>query len=243
MITVGDVSTTNILKRTNVSYNVNNSSGDGSPALSVTDNYSSNQFYFIPNNGSGDWSPLVLPNNLTIIGRGANQNNATLVLATYSNLKTGIRLTSTASIPSQTELWAGNNTSIILNNTTGISLTGDSSFNSNVDISGNLSVKKGSVRYSTTYSTSGSTLNNNSTYSNTFDGTSLTCTLPSVTSANVGIQFLITNVNSNSLSVIANNQSIYSSGSSATSRTLLQYESRIFTAIQTNTTIYGWSMV
>ena len=119
----------------------------------------------------------------------------------------------------------------------------DASFNSNVDISGNLSVKKGSVRYSTTYSTSGSTLNNNSTYSNTFDGTSLTCTLPSVTSANVGIQFLITNVNSNSLSVIANNQSIYSSGSSATSRTLLQYESRIFTAIQTNTTIYGWSMV
>ena len=119
----------------------------------------------------------------------------------------------------------------------------DASFNSNVDISGNLSVKKGSVKYSTTYSTSGSTLTNNSTYSHTFNGSSLICNLPSVDSANVGIQFLITNVNSNSLSVTTSSQFIYSSGSSATLRTLLQYESQIFTAIQTNTTTYGWSMV
>ena len=134
-ITVGDLST-NILKSTNVSYNVNNSSGNGSPALSVTDNYSSNQFYFIPNNASGEWSPLVLPNNLTIIGRGANQNNATLVLTTYSSLRNGIKMISTSTTYAQTELWAGDNTSIILNNTTGISLTGDVSMNNKLKVTG-----------------------------------------------------------------------------------------------------------
>lgn len=150
-----DVSTNpNNLKYTNISYYVDPSlDGTPNPALIINDSNSGNSLYFIPNSGLSSWSPLSSINSQTIIGMGPNQNNASLVLASYSTLKNGIKIISNSSSHAQTELWAGNNTSIILNNTTGISLTGDvsmnnklkvtgdASFNSNVDISGTLIVK------------------------------------------------------------------------------------------------------
>jgi len=127
-----------------------------------------------------------------------------------------------------------------------LNVTSNSSFNSNINVSGNLSVG-GSVKYSTTYHTNSLTLNNNSTYSNTFNvSTSPSCTFPLADSSNVGIQFLITNVNSSSLTIYTtSSQPIYSSTapSSSTTRTLSQYNSQIFTSIQIGTSSYGWSMV
>jgi hypothetical protein len=121
----------------------------------------------------------------------------------------------------------------------------DASFNSNVNISGNLTVKNGSVKYSTKYYTSTQTLTENSSYSHTFNGSSATCTLPSITNNNVGLQFLITNVNANNLIVSSSSYPIYSSISpnSVSPRILAQYNSHIFTAIQIGSSTYGWSMV
>lgn len=145
-IITADVSTNpNNLKYTNISYYVDpSSSGTPNPALIIKDSNSGNSLYFIPNSGLSSWSPLSSTNSQTIIGMGPNQNNASLVLSSYSSLKNGIKIISNSSSHAQTELWAGDNTSIILNNNTGVSMNGklnitsDTSFNSRVDISGTL---------------------------------------------------------------------------------------------------------
>jgi len=85
-------------------------------------------------------------------------------------------------------------------------------------------------------------------YAQTFNGgVGTTATLPQVNSANVGLQFLITNTSASALSVATSGgQLIYSSTGSASSatRSLATGHSQIFTAIKTlNGLTYGWSMV
>ena len=104
----------------------------------------------------------------------------------------------------------------------------------------------GKPKYASNYFTTSQTLNGSSSYSNTFNGSSLTATLHSVTLSNVGIQFLITNTNASAMTVVSTGgQIIYSSTTGgATSRTLAVGHSQIFTAIKTTgNTTYGWSMV
>ena len=103
------------------------------------------------------------------------------------------------------------------------------------------------IKYASKYSTSDVTLSIADSYAQTYNGSSLTATLPTVTSGNVGIQFLITNTNATALTVnSSSSQTIYSTiaGLSATSRTLNTEHSQIFTAIKTTSaSTYGWSMV
>jgi len=105
----------------------------------------------------------------------------------------------------------------------------------------------GNMKYPATFSSTSQTLTSSSNTIQTFNNTSLTATLPVVSSTNVGIQFIITNTSAGSLSVTSSSsQLIYSStgSASATSRILGTGHSQIFTAIQTtNATTYGWSMV
>jgi hypothetical protein len=158
-------------------------------------------------------------NNSIAIGSGVNVDTSNTIIIGLS--------TQTTNIPGK------------------LRVDGDASFNSNINVSGNLSVG-GSVKYSTTYHTISSTLDTTSKYSNTFNVNPGSCTFTSVNSDNVGIQFLITNVNSSNLTVnTSSSQYIYSSTdpSLSTTRTLSQYNSQIFTSIQIGTSSYGWSMV
>lgn len=133
----------------------------------------------------------------------------------------------------------GNNTKIIVNDNASVV-----SINCNTPVKLNQS---GSVQYSTNYYTTSQSITNNSPYALTFNGAGLTATLPSVSSSNVGTQYLITNTNGGSLTVASTGgQLIYSATSpaSATSRTLGSGHSQIFTAIRTTgSSTYGWSMV
>jgi hypothetical protein len=103
------------------------------------------------------------------------------------------------------------------------------------------------VQYASSYRTTGTTLNTTSTYAQTFNGTTLTATLPIVNGINVGTQYLITNTNADNLIVASSSsQLIYSSSgsASATTRTLATGHSQIFTAIMTTSASnFGWSMV
>lgn len=104
-------------------------------------------------------------------------------------------------------------------------------------------------KYASTYNNAASQiLLSTSSYSQTFNNTGLTATLPEVDGTNVGIQFLITNTNASSaLSVSSSSsQDIYSSTGvpSNTTRNLAVGHSHIFTAIYTTGSgTYGWSMV
>jgi hypothetical protein len=103
-----------------------------------------------------------------------------------------------------------------------------------------------SIQYPSAFFNSNQTLSATSSYANSFNGTTLTATLPVVSSTNVGTQFLITNTNAGSMTVnSSSSQSIYSTGTAtATSRTLTTGNSQIFTAIRTtNSSTFGWSMV
>jgi hypothetical protein len=123
-----------------------------------------------------------------------------------------------------------------------------SNANSNILLTANngVNISKSTIQYPSTYNTTSQTLGITSNYAQTFNGTTLTGTLPTVSSTNVGIQFLITNTNASNLTVNSSGgQLIYSTGvASSSSRTLNTGNSQIFTAIRTTgATTYGWSMV
>ena len=61
----------------------------------------------------------------------------------------------------------------------------------------------GSIKQSTAYYTTSQVITTLFPYSLTFNGSGLTATLPSISSFDVGIQFLITNTNASSLSVVS----------------------------------------
>jgi hypothetical protein len=104
-----------------------------------------------------------------------------------------------------------------------------------------------SIQYpSTFYNTSQNISATTSPYALTFNGTSLTATLPVVSSTSVGTQFLITNTNAGSMTVnTTSSQLMYFSGSAAVStRTISTGGTHIFTAIRTtSSTTFGWSIV
>lgn len=129
---------------------------------------------------------------------------------------------------------------------------GTTSISNALDLSGNAVISNnltisGLIRQSNNYFTTSQSLSaTTSKYTNTFNGTSSTATLPLVDINSVGVAFLITNVNVSSLTVAStSSQNIYSSSgvASATTRSLNQGHSYIFTAIQDSASTYGWSMV
>jgi hypothetical protein len=104
------------------------------------------------------------------------------------------------------------------------------------------------IQYPATFNNASATLSTISNAVQTFNGSSLTATLPNASATNVGTQFTITNTNATNLTVTTTGgaQSIYSTiaPASATSRTLAQGNSHIFTAIlTTGASTFGWSMV
>lgn len=103
------------------------------------------------------------------------------------------------------------------------------------------------IQYPSSYRTTSTTLATTFQYAQTFNGASITATLPLVDGNNVGTQYLITNTNATALTVASSgSQTIYStiSPATATSRSLGTGHSQIFTAIRTTATnVYGWSMV
>jgi hypothetical protein len=119
----------------------------------------------------------------------------------------------------------------------------------NIELNANngLKIIRSTIQYPVAYSFTNQSLTVASSYAYTFCGSSLTATLPQVTSGNVGIQFLITNTHATSMTVTSSNsQSIYSSTApdTTTGRSLASGASHIFTAIKTISGLtYGWSMV
>jgi hypothetical protein len=119
---------------------------------------------------------------------------------------------------------------------------------SNIQLFSNngLKLDRSTILYPNTFNTS-TTVNLDITYNycQSFSNTTTTVNLPIITSANLGIQFLITNVGSSSLTVNnQNSQTIYSTiTGAANSRNLGAGHSQIFTAIKRSATLYGWSMV
>ena len=109
-------------------------------------------------------------------------------------------------------------------------------------------INANNIKYPTSYNTTSQNITTSSNAVQTFNGSSLTATLPNASATNVGIQFTITNTNASNLTVttVGGTQSIYSStgAASATSRTLNVGHSQIFTAIQTTSaSTFGWSMI
>jgi hypothetical protein len=103
-----------------------------------------------------------------------------------------------------------------------------------------------SIQFPSTFYNSNQTLSSTYPYALTFNGTSLTATLPVVSSTNAGTQFLITNTNAGSMTInTSSSQLMYFSGSSAVStRTISTGGSHLFTAIRTtSSTTFGWSIV
>ena len=110
--------------------------------------------------------------------------------------------------------------------------------------------KSASIKYSNSYYNTNQLITNSFAYALTFNGFKLTATLPYVDSSNVGIQYLITNINNSYLTVSSTSgQYIYSSvdpiaPALSTYRMLASGYSFIFTAIRTTSnTTYGWIMV
>jgi hypothetical protein len=121
--------------------------------------------------------------------------------------------------------------------------------NEKVTITAGTGVKlvSSTIQYPCNFYQANLTLDDRSTYVNTFFGAGLVATLPVVTGTNVGTQYLITNTSAGNMSVTASGgQLIYSStgAASAPSKTLNTGHSHIFTAIYTiDASTYGWSMV
>jgi hypothetical protein len=105
---------------------------------------------------------------------------------------------------------------------------------------------QGVISRSTSYFTTATNITTTSAYANTYNGATLTVSLFTVDASNVGLSFLVTNVNATNLSVAAAaGQTIYSSTGAAalTPRVLNQGHSQIFNALQVGPTTYGWSML
>ena len=99
---------------------------------------------------------------------------------------------------------------------------------------------------STAYFTTATNITTSSAYANTYNGGTLTVNLFTVDATNVGLSYLITNINATNLTVGATGgQTIYSSTGAAalTPRALNTGHSQIFTALQVGASTYGWSMV
>lgn len=104
-------------------------------------------------------------------------------------------------------------------------------------------VPNSGIQMSSQYNTTSQVFTTDSKYIQTFDGASLTATLPSINSTNVGIQFLITNIDATTLVVSSDGvQTIYLSGSSATSQIIPTNYSYLLTSIQNGAATYGWTM-
>jgi hypothetical protein len=149
------------------------------------------------------------------------------------------------------------NDTILLDDLSGntLSISIDASGNSvmtatdNITLTATTGVKLSSstIIYTSSFFNTSQTLNNTSSYSNSFNGVSLTATLPIVNSDNVGSQYLITNAHPSPLTINSSGgQFIYSSFGTAitTTKSLNQGHSHIFTAINpTSAVAFGWSMV
>jgi hypothetical protein len=136
----------NIFKYSTISNNIS-LSGSADPTLTVIDKNTGNAFYFLPNSGPGNWNSLASQNGISMIARGGSYDKTNFSLATYSSQKHGLKMTVDSSSQIKTELWCGDNQSIIMDNSLGyISMNGklkvgnDASFNSKIDVSGTLSV-------------------------------------------------------------------------------------------------------
>lgn len=94
--------------------------------------------YFFPNMSGNVINSIIQQNDSAITSRlPSNQNS--LTLSNYGGPKNGIRISSTSATSGSVKIQSGNN-SIITNATSNISITGDTSFNSKIDVSGTLSV-------------------------------------------------------------------------------------------------------
>ena len=114
----------NQFKYSTITYN-STTLGTANPCLTISDTFNNNSFLFLPNSGSGSYNPLSSVNSQSLIARGTGQDSASLVLSTWSTLRNGMKASATSSTNAQTELWAGNLSSITLNNSTGISINSD----------------------------------------------------------------------------------------------------------------------
>lgn len=89
--------------------------------------------YFFPNMAGNSVNSIIQKNDAAITSRLPSNANS-LVLSNYGGPKNGIRISSSSITEGSVKMQSGNN-SILVNATTNISITGDTSFNSFIDVS------------------------------------------------------------------------------------------------------------
>lgn len=114
----------NLLKYTNLSYR--SAGTTANPILTMIDTINNNTLWVFPNLGTGNFNNIVTAGSRGIIA-GTPLNNNSLVLTTWGNTRNGIRIFTTGAAHAQTEIRAGDSSSIILNNATGIEITNSAS--------------------------------------------------------------------------------------------------------------------
>jgi hypothetical protein len=120
IISSGDVSgQPNVFKYSTIAYNSNSASGISQILLSLVDNFNNNALWFFPNISAGGYNNLCSSGARAIVAGGVINNNS-LILTTWSTRTNGIKISSTSSTHAQTEIRAGDSTSIVLNNISGI---------------------------------------------------------------------------------------------------------------------------
>jgi microcystin-dependent protein len=115
----------NNLKYSIMGYNSNNAGGTASIILALVDYFNNNALWFFPNTSGGAYNSITDANSRAIVA-GGTQNNNIFVLTTWSTTRNGIKIFTTSSTHAETQLWAGNS-SIILNNSTGVTVTNTAS--------------------------------------------------------------------------------------------------------------------
>lgn len=92
--TIGDITTTNQLKRTNIVVNSNSSAGTGASALQIVDSHNDKGFYFLANAGSGSFGNTVVTGDSAILSR-INNGGAITIGNWNDNFRNGLRVFTT----------------------------------------------------------------------------------------------------------------------------------------------------
>jgi hypothetical protein len=115
----------NLFKYSNFSYNSNSALGTNQPCCSFIDNYNGNSLYFLPNASVGSYNLLVQNGDRVIVSSkvGERDNNAVCLVADATQ-RCGVRVSATSSSNTKVEMYASATKNIILDSTSGVSMTG-----------------------------------------------------------------------------------------------------------------------
>ncbi len=120
----GDITgNNNVFKYSVMRYNSNSATGSANPVLTLNDTFNtSRSITFLPNASVSAFNSIVTVNDSAIFGAGS-LNNTNLCLSVWSNVKNGIRISTTSSTSAKVSIDSGTN-NLTVDNSTGVRMTG-----------------------------------------------------------------------------------------------------------------------